>query len=55
MCGGKLEHHTVLKHPVKGVIRNIPNDVCAQCGEIFLSDESFDIVHSYGCKEKAAA
>jgi len=38
ICGGKLEQHTVLQHPIKGIIHNIPHDICTQCGEIFLGD-----------------
>lgn len=55
MCGGRLEKHTVLHHPEKGILYHIPHDVCTHCGEIFLGDESFDIVHSYGRKDKAVA
>ncbi len=55
MCGGRLEEHTTLEHPVKGIIRNIPHHACSNCGEIFLNGEGFDIVHSYGRKEKVVA
>ena len=55
ICDGKLEQHTILQHPIKGIIYNIPHDVCTHCGEFFLGDESFDIVHSHGRKEKAVA
>jgi len=55
MCGEQLEENTTLEHPVKGLIHNVPHYFCSHCGEIFLDGESFDIVHSYNRKEKAAA
>ncbi len=55
ICSGKLERRTVLDHPKKGIIHNIPHHACTNCGEIYLGDESFDIVHNYCRKEKASA
>ena len=52
ICGGQLKECTTLKHPVKGIVPNIQHHICSNCGEIFLNGESFDIVHSYGRKEK---
>lgn len=55
ICEGNLEHRIVLEHPEKGIIYGVSHHVCLQCGEIFLSGESFDIVHSYKRKEKISA
>ena len=55
MCGGQLEEHTTLNHPIKGLIPDIPHHACSNCSEVFLNGEEFDIVHSYGRKEKAVA
>jgi len=55
MCGGQLRQHTVLEHPRKGVIPDVPHHMCFRCGEIFLSGAAFDIVHSYGRREKIPA
>lgn len=55
MCGGLLEQKMILEHPQKGTINDVPHHRCSNCGEIFLDGESFDIIHSYGRKEKAVA
>lgn len=55
ICSGKLKQRTILDHPTKGIMHDIPHHVCTHCGEIYLDDECFDIVHSYGRKEKMSA
>jgi YgiT-type zinc finger domain-containing protein len=55
ICSGQLEERTILAHPVKGTINDIPHHVCTNCGELFFDGDSFDIVHSYDCNEKAVA
>ena len=55
MCEGPLEQRRVLKHPKKGIIRDLPHHVCLKCGEVFLSGEAVDYIRSYGSKEKITA
>jgi len=55
ICYEKLEVHTTLNHPDKGIIHDIPHHACSKCGEIFLDSENFDIVHFYGQKQRSVA
>ena len=55
MCEVHLEQHTILDHHRKGIIQDVVHHVCSNCGEIFLSEEAFDIIHSHGRKEKIPA
>jgi len=55
MCGGQLEERTILNHPEKCIITDVPHHVCLNCGEVFLDGEIFDIIHLYGQKEKNIA
>jgi len=55
ICGGQLRERNILEHPRKGAIPDLPHHICIRCGEVFLSGTAFDIVHSYGRKEKISA
>ena len=55
MCEGPLELKSILDHPKKGRIPNLPHHVCKNCGETFLSGEAVDTIRSYGSKKKITA
>ena len=55
MCEGPLELKSILDHPKKGRIPNLPHHVCKNCGETFLSGEAVDYIRSYGSKKKITA
>ncbi len=55
MCEGQLKKSTVLDHPKKGIIPDLPHHVCPRCGEIFLSGEAVDIIRGYKGGQQAAA
>ncbi len=55
MCEGILKQSTVLDHPGKGLIMDLPHHVCPRCGEIFLSGEAVDAIRGYQEKQHATA
>jgi len=55
LCEGQLEQCTVLDHPEKGIILEVPHHMCLKCGEVFLNEDAFDLVHSYKRIEKISA
>lgn len=55
VCEGPLELKTVLDHPKKGIIQDLPHHVCQKCGEVFLSGKAVDRIRSYGSRNKITA